>query len=220
MVRPRSVAHQTDSPADGSAPRGPVVVYFAKAPRPGEVKTRLSPPLTPEEAAALYRAFLAEVVRPVTGATVLVYGWPADALEEIRGLVGEVEVRPQEGPDLFTRMENCFAELFAEGFGPVMIRNTDSPDLPMARVEEGLAASATGKVVFGPDFGGGYYLVSLSEERPDLFRGLPEGQDSVYAKSLQVAKDLGLEIVELARERDVDTYDDLIAMWRARSPGD
>ena len=107
------------------------MVYFAKAPRPGQVKTRLCPPLTPTEAACLYRAFLGELVVPMPGARTLVYGWPGDALEDLKGLVpAEVELRPQRGEDLFGRMGACFEELFREGHSPVLIRNTDSPDLP------------------------------------------------------------------------------------------
>ena len=121
------------SPRKESDPTAsPAVVYFAKVPRPGQVKTRLCPPLTPTEAAHLYVAFLRELLVPVAGARTLVYGWPADGLEELRPLVPEgLELRPQDGDDLFARMATCFEELFREGHGPVLIRNTDSPDLPM-----------------------------------------------------------------------------------------
>ena len=70
------------------------VAYFAKAPRPGQVKTRLCPPLTPAEAAGIYAGFLRDLLVPVAGARTLVYGWPADGLEEMLPL----EVWP-EGRD-------------------------------------------------------------------------------------------------------------------------
>lgn len=213
------MTRQTDSGQGGSPgqTRQPAVVYFAKAPVPGLVKTRLVPPLTAEEAAALYRAFLKQVVVPIPGARTLVYGWPTEMFDELRAALPEdVELRPQTGRDLFERMIACMDELFAEGHCPVLIRNTDSPDLQAARVQEGLAKSGPGVVVLGPDTGGGYYLVSLTERCPDLFRGISEGGSSVFAHTVCRAEALGMDAVLLKEERDVDTFDDLIAMWQDR----
>ncbi len=126
-------------------------------------KTRLCPPLSPAEAAGLYCGFLADVLQPIAGARSLVYAWPPDELDEIAGLVpDELELRGQQGDGLWARMIAAMAELFAEGHSKVLIRNTDSPDLPVARVSEALAAAGPGKVVLGPDVGGGYYLVVLA----------------------------------------------------------
>ncbi len=72
----------------------------------------------------------------------------------------ELELRGQQGDGLWARMIAAMVELFAEGHSKVLIRNTDSPDLPVTRVSEALAAA--GKVVLGPDVGGGYYLVVLA----------------------------------------------------------
>jgi len=192
----------------------PAVVYFAKAPRPGQVKTRLCPPLTPREAAHLYAAFLQELLVAVPGARTLVYGWPDDGLEELRALVPEqLELRPQQGADLYARMEGCFEELFREGHVPVLIRNTDSPDLPQERIMAALESSRPGRVVVGPDLGGGYYLIALAEPCPELLRGARDGDvTSLKRRALQ----LGLQVVELPAERDVDTFEDLLQMWRDR----
>jgi len=193
------------------------VVYFAKAPRPGQVKTRLCPPLTPTEAAHLYTAFLKELLVPVEGARTLVYGWPADALGELRPLVPEgLELRPQVGDDLFARMTACFEELFREGHGPVLIRNTDSPDLPTERITAALQNSQPGTVVLGPDLGGGYYLIALAEPCPDLLHDVQGGGSGDVAALRQRAEQLGLQVIELPAERDVDTFEDLLQMWRDR----
>ena len=213
------MTRQTDSSPGGSSDRArqPAVVYFAKAPIAGLVKTRLVPPLTAEEAAALYRAFLKQVVVAVPGARTLVYGWPEQKFDVLReALPPEVELRPQQGRDLFERMIACMEELFAEGHSPVLVRNTDSPDLQCARVEEGLAKSGDGVVVLGPDTGGGYYLVSLSAPCPDLFRGISEGGASVFAHTVCRAEALGMEVELLREERDVDTFDDLVGLWQDR----
>ncbi len=203
------------------------MVYFAKAPRPGLVKTRLCPPLLPKEAAALYGSFLQECVQPVPGARTLVYGWPAEP-EELAFLAQYLPkgmtLRPQQGADLWQRMQHCLQECFAErsdpeGSDPVVIRNTDSPDLPMARVQEAIQQCQPGRLVLGPDQGGGYYLLALSQPCPELFAGLQEGADSVFRATVRRAESLGLEVVTLAREADVDSYPDLLSLWARRATG-
>lgn len=198
------------------------MVYFAKAPLPGQVKTRLCPPLTTDEAAALYGAFLRRVVRPVPGVRTLVYGWPGEQRAALEAALpagwqdAGVELRDQRGADLWERMQNCFAELFAEGHAPVLIRNTDSPDLDQALVATALEQCGSGRVVLGPDGGGGYYLIGLDQARPELLAAAPEGADTVFAQTAARVREAGLELVELSIQRDVDTFEDLLAMWRAR----
>lgn len=193
------------------------MVYFAKVPRPGQVKTRLCPPLTEAEAAGLYRGFLTDILRPVRGARSLVYGWPEAQLDEIVALLPEaMEVRAQRGTDLWERMLSCQEELLAEGHDRVLIRNTDSPDLPRVRIDEALAACAAGKVVLGPDAGGGYYLIAVCEVHRGLFDAVAEGDDSVLAATIANAERLGLAVVLLPEEDDVDRYEDLIRLWELR----
>ena len=198
------------------------MVYFAKAPVPGQVKTRLCPPLMPEEAAAVYKAFLDKIVRPHPGVRTLVYGWPGEDREILAEALpagweqAGIELRDQQGDDLWGRMRHCFEELFSEGHSPVLIRNTDSPDLDPALVTTALEKCCSGRVVLGPDTGGGYYLIALAEPRPELLGGSPEGADTVFAQTAARVADLGLELVELSVQPDVDTFEDLLALWRAR----
>ncbi|MEM7200336.1 MAG: TIGR04282 family arsenosugar biosynthesis glycosyltransferase [Planctomycetota bacterium] len=207
------MSQQTDSAAAGSTVGRPAVAYFAKVPRPGRVKTRLVPPLTPAEAAGLYAAFLADGVREVAGARTLVYGWPGDELDTLAAhLTPSLELRAQCGEDLFARMEACLAELLAEGHRPVLIRNTDSPDLPAARLQEAIVRCLEGSVVLGPDEGGGYYLVAMSE----LHRGVL-APDWTETRDRAIARGLRVEV--LATEPDVDTFDDLLQLWRRRAAG-
>ena len=198
------------------------MVYFAKAPLPGQVKTRLCPPLTLDEAAALYGAFLRRIVRPVPGARALVYGWPGEEREALAGALPAgwqadgLELREQRGADLWERMRGCFADLFGEGHAPVLIRNTDSPDLAPDLVSSALAQCRPGRVVLGPDTGGGYYLIGLSEAHPVLLGIASEGADTVFERTVSRVRELGLDLVTLSVQADVDTFDDLQAMWRDR----
>jgi rSAM/selenodomain-associated transferase 1 len=209
-----------DSASTSARPGGserPAVVYFGKLPRPGLVKTRLCPPLTPLEAASLYGAFLREIVVPVPGARTLFYGHPPEAAAAFSTLVpAGVEVRPQVGAGLWERLARCFRELFDEGHERVVVRGTDAPDLPRERVLEALARTRPGRVVLGPDFGGGFYLVGLPRGAPDLLPGDDVPAERVLQATIDRAHGLGLETELLAAERDVDTFDDLLALWRDR----
>ncbi|MCA8955102.1 MAG: glycosyltransferase [Planctomycetes bacterium] len=215
---------QTVTPrgSSGAPWAGPAVAYFAKAPRPGSVKTRLCPPLTTEEAAAIYGAFLCRIVVPVPGARTHVFGWPEDELTMIEAHLapevrsGGLVLRPQRGDDLWGRMRSCFDELFAAGHAPVVIRNTDSPEVGVETVREAIDRAAPGRVVLGPDFGGGYYLVALCAPCPELFAPVEGGAAAVFTATRERARRLGLEVVELVPRPDVDTYADLLAMWARR----
>ncbi len=92
--------------------------------------------------------------------------------------------------------------------------------MPVARVSEALAAAGPGKVVLGPDVGGGYYLIVLAAPCPELFAEVEEGASSVFEVTQKRAEALGLEVVVLPEERDVDSFDDLLAMWQARMRSD
>ncbi|MHC5063003.1 MAG: TIGR04282 family arsenosugar biosynthesis glycosyltransferase [Planctomycetota bacterium] len=194
------------------------LVYFAKEPVPGRVKTRLCPPLTAAEAAGLYRGFLQDILRPLPGPRCLVYGWGEGELAGLRSLLPQgMELRRQRGGDLWERMLNCQTELLAEGHERVLIRNTDSPDLPERLIEEAFAACRPGRIVLGPDAGGGYYLLAVAEAYPELFSACQEGGGEVYRRTLENAARLGLEVVELEEQPDVDRYEDLLALWQRRS---
>lgn len=219
------IVPQTQDEASGSLPdrpgaraAGPALVYFAKVPVAGRVKTRLCPPLTPAEAAGLYRGFLADVLRPFDGVRGYVYAWPETEFDAMRGLVPEeLDLRPQRGEGLWQRMQNCFDELFAAGHDRVVLRGTDSPDVPRSDIERALARSGPGRVVLGPDPGGGYYLVGLGAPRPELFGVALEGGATVFDATCAAVRSAGLELEILPEHRDVDDYDDLIALWSERT---
>ena len=126
------------------------------------------------------------------------------------------ELRGQQGQDLWQRMEHCIAELCAEGHRPVVIRNTDSPELEVELVLRAVRECGEGKLVLGPDSGGGYYLLGLAKPCAGLLTGLEEGSSTVLAATVRRAEKFGLEVVMLPERGDVDTFEDLIEMWRGR----
>ena len=198
------------------------LVIFAKAPIPGEVKTRLCPPLTPDEAATLHGSFVLDMLErtklAVTTRQLPFHRYLACApssdlvffkiMEERQG----VHLLDQVGDDLGQRMHHTFIDLFAKGYKQVIIVGTDVPTLPLSVYQEALAILGRSDVVLGPALDGGYYLIGLTQPAKQLFAEVPWSTDQVLAVTQQQAKTLGLSIGLTTAWRDVDTITDLQAL--------
>lgn len=201
------------------APPPDLLVVMAKAPRPGRVKTRLSPPLAPEDAAALYRCFLKDRLREVDacrGIGRAVAFAPKSEREFFhRAAPAGFEIFSQEGEGLSERVSGVFARMFARRCGAVVVTDSDSPDLPAAIMEESFRALADGAdVVFGPCVDGGYYLVGMKKEVPGFFDDIPWSTSRVLEESRGRASRLGLSTALLEPWQDVDTLEDLRSLYR------
>ncbi|MEO6595773.1 MAG: hypothetical protein ABIP94_13560, partial [Planctomycetota bacterium] len=150
------MVHQTESGARGSSGpggtgKGAALAILATAPRPGLVLQELCPPLMPSEASALQTAWLKHIVRELPGASVFLYGRPADALPMLRYFAGPgVELREWPGanePGTVESMATVAGELFAEGYGPVLVRTMDAPEPTEAVLLACLRAAARGDLV-------------------------------------------------------------------------
>ena len=212
---------------------GPALIVFAKVPRPGRVKTRLSPPLAPADAARLYDAFLRDALDLYAGAAPGP-GWadpfglgaplavrlylddPAAAPPDLAPAA--VSVHAQRGDGLGARLGRAFAETFAAGHASAVVIGTDHPTLPPAFVGEAVRASAAPlAVAIGPSDDGGYYLLGTGELAPGLF-DMPYSHGGVFEDTLDAALDAGLDPTILPSHYDVDDLDTLrrlAAEWRA-----
>jgi uncharacterized protein len=201
-----------------------LLIIFAKEPRPGQVKTRLSPPLSPEAAAQLNHCFIQDILDEmarVPKVRLAVAFSPPTAHGFFRRLAPPgTNLFPQEGADLGERMARAFARSFESGFGPVLLRGGDIPDLPAAVVSEAQAVlmGRQAQVVLGPALDGGYYLVGLSEPQPALFQGPAWSSSTVLTDTLRLARHLGLRVHLLPPWPDIDTYDDLITFLHRAGP--
>lgn len=191
------------------------LLIFAKQPVAGMVKTRLTPPLSPAEAAELYRCMLADTIERVTsipGVERLLFFQPGEGSEGyFRDSFRHLTLFPQEGAGLGERMENAFGRVLAAGFEAAAVVGTDAPDLPREYVEQSFRLLGEGKaeVVFGPAADGGYYLLALGRLIPQLFRDIPWGTGAVMRKSRETADSLGCASAALPLWHDVDTAADL-----------
>jgi hypothetical protein len=233
-MKDRSGSRQEPRPTTGPSPQASrrqgvdnALVIFAKAPVPGQVKTRLCPPLTPDEAATLHGSFVLDTLeRTKVAATRLDVPFdrylacaPSSThvffkiMEERQG----VRLIDQEGDDLGHRMKRAFEAMFARGYRRVLIVGTDVPSLPLDYYRHALEKLEQNDLVLGPARDGGYYLIGLKRAVPDLFSDMPWSTDRVLGLTRARADGLGLSQGFLPEWRDVDTIDDLHALIETSS---
>jgi rSAM/selenodomain-associated transferase 1 len=200
-------------------PRG-VVIVFAKAPRAGEVKTRMCPPLSHGEAAELYASMLADVLEATARAAlalaidpVLAVHPPELRAELARDVPTPFRVVSQRGSDLAARMAWAVREAAASGVARMLLRGSDSPTLDGAALAEAFAELDSHDVVLRPDRDGGYNLVALRRPTPEIFDH-PMSTASVLADTLARARARGLAVRVAEPGFDLDTLADL--RWLAR----
>ncbi|BCA54689.1 hypothetical protein W02_18290 [Nitrospira sp. KM1] len=199
-----------------------VLVVFAKAPVPGQVKTRLCPPLTHDEAATLHGSFVLDTLERTKLAREqlrlpfdrYLACAPSSSLpffkimEERHG----VPLIEQSGDTLGARMHRGFSEMFDRGYRNVMIVGTDVPSLPLEHYAHALRLLTDHDLVLGPAVDGGYYLIGLTAPSPWLFEDIPWSTDRVLSLTRERAHQRGISTALLAPWRDVDTIDDLRAL--------
>ncbi len=197
------------------------LIVFAKPPVPGRVKTRLTPPLSPEDAARLYGAFLQDALDQYQdlGVTLRLYlafddslpgtGIPAQHGDMYPQWVGENVFR-QKGEDLGERMRRAFEETFAAGHRRAILIGTDHPTLPSAWIKEGFSLlEGRGAVVLGPTGDGGFYLIGMNESFSQVFEGMTYSHETVFEQTAARVASCGASLQTLPEWYDVDTFDDL-----------
>jgi rSAM/selenodomain-associated transferase 1 len=198
-----------------------LTALFTKRPVPGAVKTRLCPPLTPSQAAALAEAMLrdaADRLRSATGFRAALAYAPADAAAWFRAeLPGLADHRPQRGDGLGARLAAFFEGALAEPWTEtVVVIGSDQPLLGVDLIRAAHAAlEDDADLVLAPDPGGGYGLVGLRAPCPELFTSVAMSTADMLDATLAKARAAGLEARLLETVDDVDTAADLARVGRA-----
>ena len=188
------------------------VALLAKTPGPGRVKTRLVPPLTTEEAAAVARACLTTTLRwllPAAGlpCTLFLDGEPEPWIAALAAKRG-IAVAPQAPGDLGARLLAAFHALRASGAARVLAVGADSPTLPPERIPEAARALDDADVVLGPTEDGGYYLVGARRGEETILRDIPWSTERVLEVTRARAAEAGLAVRLLPAWYDVDGPED------------
>ena len=189
-----------------------VLVIMAKAPRPGAVKTRLAPSLSPEAVTAFYCCLLDDTLALARslGDVEVAIMCPESDVNELAQLAGnEASVVAQKGEGLAAGLTSVFAH-FAEGHQRRTIAfNSDSPHLPRSVLEDAFETLAAHDVVVGPTHDGGYYLVGAKASHPTLFANDGMGTSSALERLLSRARALELSVGFADPFYDIDVADDL-----------
>lgn len=186
------------------------LAVMAKAPKAGRVKTRLSPPLTLEQTAALNTHFLrdtTENLATIPGAAGLISYTPVGDEGLFAGLLPETfALVPQRGDGFGERLLAAAEDILAIGYGAVCLIDSDSPTVPAGafyRAVEALAAPGE-RVVLGPSHDGGYYLIGMKQAYREPFERITWSTGAVFAETVGRCQEAGLEVVTLPVWYDVD----------------
>ena len=190
-----------------------MLVIMAKAPRPGAVKTRLTPSLSPETVTAFYRCLLDDTLAlarslKVAGVEVSIMCPDAD-VNELAQLAGtDVSVVAQKGEGLAAGLASVFAH-FTKNQRRTIAFNSDSPHLPPSVLERAFETLTGHDVVVGPTHDGGYYLVGAKAAHPTLFESDGMGTNSALETLLTRSRGLGLSVGFTEPFYDIDVEGDL-----------
>jgi uncharacterized protein len=199
------------------------LLLMAKAPTPGYVKTRLTPPLSARQAAALYRAMLRDTIDRLQALDdVDVYvavDAPADAIDIFPSAW---QVFPQCDGSLGDRLADAWRVLQtrAQAFGPVLAIGADSPTVPLAYMQQGWDALMRADMVLGPTTDGGCYAIGLRAAPEDIFDTIYWSTHVVYAQLRQRMVDRGRAVATLSAWYDIDTPADIQQHWDALTSAD
>ena len=198
------------------------LIVFTRYPEAGKTKTRLIESLGPDGAADLQREMTEAVL--VNARSLQERGeceievWFAGGTEQLmREWLGvDLLYVKQEGRDLGERMASAFKASIDAGAKRTIITGVDCPGMTADVVKSGFRALDDCDLVLGPAFDGGYYLIGLKENQPDLFRNIEWGTKTVLKDTMRIARGQKLAVTQLEKLTDVDYPSDLNAWTAAR----
>jgi glycosyltransferase A (GT-A) superfamily protein (DUF2064 family) len=186
------------------------LLVIAKAPAPGRSKTRLTPPFSPPDAAALAEAALSDTLDAVGAAHVS--GRRVLVLDGAPGawLPDGWEVVPQRGVGLDERLANAFAD----AGGPALLLGMDTPQVTPSLVADAVRSLLVPGVeaVLGPSLDGGYWAIGLRVPRRGALVGVPMSTRRTLAVQRRRLRALGIRVAKLPSMRDVDDVADALAV--------
>lgn len=184
---------------------------FAKYWQPGRVKTRLAETLGAEQAAAAYQAFVRALVERLASSgddRILAFA-PADRHSEFEQLSLDAwRLEPQATGDLGQRMEAFFRHRLREGCQRAVLLGTDSPNVPLAHIDQAFEELHSANVVLGPSEDGGYYLVGISGKVPPIFTQVPWSTPDVWQSTVELLQSAKIHFSTLPTWYDVDNSAD------------
>jgi uncharacterized protein len=202
--------------------RRPVIAIMARAPS-SEGKSRLIRDLGTHDGAGLRLALLRDTLESVSALATekAVLYTPPDRDAEIRAVTPfQAVFLPQRGSTLGERMREGARDLLTAGFDAAVLIGSDLPTLPPEHVSSALGVLTRGGevLVLGPTDDGGYYLIGLTQSRPEFFDHIPWGTPLVLQRTREAAEALGIPVETMPLWYDVDSASDLRRVWHHSEP--
>ncbi len=197
-------------------PNSAALIVFAKAPIEGYVKTRLCPPLTPDEAASLHGSLVLDLLercQSLQGCDRILAGAPTPDHPFFGAMKTrfKIPIWGQVGDDLGARMAHAFQSALGSPYQSVIIIGTDIPGLTVPLISSAFKSLQDHDIVLGPTIDGGYSLIGLRSPAPQIFENIPWSTDVVFSLTQEKANAMGLSVKVLPMLRDLDTVEDLQA---------
>jgi rSAM/selenodomain-associated transferase 1 len=203
--------------SDDQQTKARALAVVAKAPLKGSVKTRLSPYLSPSDAATLYECLLADIVAKLERYRESEF-WLAFAPggeEYFSQNYPAIRLLAQQGKNLGERLHHIFVDLSRKGYSEIVVADSDSPTVPLSFIDRAykLLSQEGCDLVLGPSDDGGYYLIGLKRPVKGIFHNIPWSTSSVLDITVKRAETLSLRVGLLPPAYDIDVEDDLRRLW-------
>ncbi|MEO7300080.1 MAG: TIGR04282 family arsenosugar biosynthesis glycosyltransferase [Verrucomicrobiota bacterium] len=195
------------------------LIIFAKAPRPGQVKSRLASSIGEIAACEAYQKITRLLLDNLHGLeNVEIRFAPDEAESEMRKWLGHgYEYAPQGSGDLGERLQRAFQENFSAGNQRVIVIGSDCPYVTKQDIEAAANALTLKDVVLGPANDGGYWLMGLRKPQPALFQEIPWSSEKVLETTLIRISEAQLSFQLLHKLHDIDVAEDWQKFLRGRS---
>jgi len=194
------------------------LIVFVRAPVEGTVKTRLQPEISPTQSLALYRAVVDDLLsrlQDLKHVEIFIFFSPEEKAQSVADWLGrEYTYSPQPGEDLGDRMSGAIVQTL-RNCGRVLLIGSDIPDLGGETIRDAFTRLDSSDIVIGPSEDGGYYLIGMKQTVPELFIDMVWSEKTVFSKSLERARKLGLRVSVIETMRDIDTFEDVLAVWQS-----
>lgn len=205
-----------------------MLIIFLKYPEPGRVKTRLAQVIGKEKAAELYSAMARTVIHNVSKSRdyeKIIFFDPLERKTDVEKWLSksmnlggnrrkkrsqdDFSIYPQQGESLGQKMASAFDTVFSLGVEKAVIIGTDCIDISAEIISEAFDSLQTTDVVLGPAQDGGYYLLGLTKQNPEILNNIDWGTEFVLSQTLKKIKEKRLHFELLKTLRDVDKVSDL-----------
>lgn len=198
-----------------TVPDNNCICVFVKYPQAGKVKTRLGPEIGFDNAAELYKRFVADelaVAKSIDAETVICFE-PEQKREQYTDWLGnDLSYIRQRGSDIGQRMQNAFEDCFKQGFGQVVLIGSDIPDIRAYILKDSFARLTDGSdMVIGPSSDGGYYLIGFSKNsfEPGIFQDVTWSTQDVFEQTMLNIEEFDISVSMVERWHDIDNLSDV-----------